>query len=228
MAELPFHLKRFEPVKGALDTLRYLSEAGDELLDADDLIDLLEISERAFNKSIRRLVTLGYVQMTPEGYYQLTNNGQKSVVELAEYDAAMGGSTPVKTSSKIQRRLVVAVPRSLVAREPASLHIGFHPDGSSRLSSPANVVLRVDALHAEVVGGNDDMMQLGNDAASTTLSLTAGTYDQVRIRVQVLQLSSAGDDVSKCGGLYVDLDVSASGEAGQMTAFSANIELDPA
>jgi len=229
MAELPFHLKRFEPVKGALDTLRYLAEAGDEYPDADDLIDELGISERAFNKAIRRLVTLGYVQMSADGLYQLTHNGEKSVVELAEYDAAAGGGAPVTTSSnKIQRRLVLAVPRTLVARETAPLHIGFHPDDGNSLSSPANLVLRVDAINAEVEGGNDDMLQLGNDSAAAQLSVTASTYDQARIRVQILQLSSAGDDVSKSGGLYVDLDVLSSGEPGQMTAFGATIELDPA
>lgn len=227
MAELPFHLKRFEPVKGALDILRYLGEAGDELPDADDLIDELGLSDRAFSKAIRRLVTLSYVQMSPEGLYSLTPNGEKSIVELQAYDEENDGGGGRSHNRKIQRRLLVAVPRTLIAKQPAPLIVGFHPDESSSLAAPADVVLRVDALHGELDNPNDEMVRLDNAALSQELTLTAGTYDQVRVRVQVMQLAPGGDDVSKCGGMYVDVDVEVAGELGQMTAYGANIELDP-
>jgi len=227
MAEMPFHLKRFVPVKGALDILRYLGAVGDELPDADDLIDEIGLSDRAFSKAIRRLVTLSYVQMSPDGLYSLTPNGEKSIVELRAFDEANDGSSPAPKQGKIQRRLLVALPRTLVAKQSAPLLVGFHPADEGGLAAPADLVLRVDAIHGELSNSNDEMVRLDNAAFSQDLAITAGTHKQVRVRVQVMQLSPNGDDVNKCGGMYVDVDVESAGEPGQMTAYGAVVELDP-
>ena len=35
-----------------------------------------------------------------------------------------------------------------------------------------------------------------------------------------------GEDISDCGGMYVDVNVQASGQAGSLVAYSAGLELD--
>jgi hypothetical protein len=57
--ELPYHLRTLEPLTGALDIMRALRQEPDMLAAVDTLLDQLELSERAFGKAIRRLVTQG-------------------------------------------------------------------------------------------------------------------------------------------------------------------------
>ena len=90
MAELPFHLKTLEPLKGALDILRFFGVIDSATADADAIKDALGLSDRALPKAIRRLVTKQYIVMEGDMMYRLTEKGQQAVEELSEYDGATG------------------------------------------------------------------------------------------------------------------------------------------
>jgi hypothetical protein len=75
----------------ALDIIRYLATTT-QGADVDEIIQGTGLSERAFGKAIRRLVTRYYVQMPSQGYYVLTNNGKEAAEVILEYD---GGIPPV-------------------------------------------------------------------------------------------------------------------------------------
>ena len=90
MAELPFHLKTLEPLKGALDILRFFGVIDSPTADADSIKDALGLSDRAMPKAIRRLVTKQYIVMEGDMVYRLTEKGHQAVEELNEYDGATG------------------------------------------------------------------------------------------------------------------------------------------
>ena len=58
MAELPFHLKTLEPLRGALDILRFFGVIDSPTADAEAIKDTLGLSDRAMPKAIRRLVQI--------------------------------------------------------------------------------------------------------------------------------------------------------------------------
>lgn len=228
MVELPYHLKRFEPLPSALDILRFLGTCEEYTADIDEICDGLDISERRFGKAIRRVVTNGYVEMTEEQVYRLTRKGTEAIVELAEYDKH-APSRPVQdvTDSKIARRLIVALPPLLAAGRPANCFVGFHPDPQNRLETPADVVLRISAINGALGSEGDEIIKLDNGQAHRHIALTPGQQTPLRLRVQVFQLDSTGEDITNCGGLYVDVDVTGGEAPADMVAYGTDVYLDP-
>ena len=87
---LPADLQKLPPQ--ALDVLRILDgrEGG---LDTEAILSGTGLSERAFGKAIRRLVTRYYVAMPRDGVYALTKTGRVAVEEIHAYDrVAPGGN----------------------------------------------------------------------------------------------------------------------------------------
>jgi len=123
--ELPFHLKTLPPE--ALDVIRYFTSAGDtETADIDSICEGTGLSERGFSKAIKRLVTKGYAQMESGRVYRLTTQGISAAQELAEYDE--NAPEEVDSGSAYEtysRRLLLAVPRSLVANQSTNVYVGF-------------------------------------------------------------------------------------------------------
>jgi hypothetical protein len=80
---LPADLQKLPPQ--ALDVLRILDgrESG---LDTEAILSGTGLSERAFGKAIRRLVTRYYVTMPRDGVYALTKTGRVAVEEIHAYD----------------------------------------------------------------------------------------------------------------------------------------------
>lgn len=223
MTELPLHLKQLQPLPSALDIIRFLNDQPEVTADLDVICDGLDISERRFRKAMRRLVTTGYAQMRSDFVYQLTQKGQLAAEELAEHDSK-SPLADTDNGQKIQRQVVLAIPRTLVAGRETQIHIGFPADPEKRFNPPADVVLRVSGTYADI--NADEMIQLGNDVARQSLKLTPDWYDQVRLKVEVFQLSPSGDDVSRCGGMYVDVDVTPDGDEGGWVAYSTDVEFD--
>ena len=225
MPELSIELKRLETLRGAFDIIRYLAES-DEPTGADDICDDLDMSDRRFGKAIKRLVTRSYVQMNSDYEYFLTQNGISAAEELAAFDAA-GGAGEVVNANKIMRRLLVALPRQLTAGQTTNMYLGVEADADNGLASPTDIVLRVSTVHALLSGSDDEIMQLSNDGLSQTLHLTPEMYTQVRVKVQVFQIAPNGEDITMCGGMYVDVDVDSENSQNGMIAYASEIALDP-
>jgi hypothetical protein len=204
VAELPLHLKQLEALPSALDILRYLATAPDNAAYSDTIADDLNISETRCGKALRRLVTNQYVVMRSDRVYELGRKGAVAAQELAEYDAtAPKGGLP---AGKLPRELVVALPRQLVSGQATDVLVGFAPYYGDGFNTPTDVIVRFDALYA-TLSSRDEMLKLDNGAYRQTLTITPQAHDQLRLKVQVFQLSEDGEDLTDCGGMYVDVDV---------------------
>lgn len=226
--ELPFHLKTLEPLPGALDIIRYLGGLEDQIADADEICDELELSERGFSKAIRRLVTKGYVAMDGDQVYRLTEQGAQAAQELGAFYAVTGSIRTENTGPKrVSRRLVLALPGTLVASTPAEVHVGFHEaDLGHLLTTPAQVVLRLSVLNGQLEHAEDVVLNVSNMPVRQSYKVIPGPFTRLRLRIQVFQINPDTDDVEKSGGLYVDMDVVPSAAAGQsMVAYGADLHL---
>lgn len=225
MIELSAELKKIETLPGAFDIIRYLGALNDPSAFAEQIMGDLDMSERRFNKAIRRLVTTGYVQMGAPQEYRLTDDGTEAAEELSHYDQQAPGERPISNIyGKVRRRMVVALPRMLVAGQPANMHIGFHPD-SERSAAETQLVLRFTALNAQL-SKNDELVDLDQGAAQCTIQILPSAESQMRVRVQVFQLDPSGVDIRLCGGMYVDIDVASNGGQTGLVAYGADIYLD--
>jgi predicted transcriptional regulator len=226
--ELPYHLKTLEPLTGALDILRFLRNEPDMLAPVDTLLDSLELSERAFGKAIRRLVTQGYVQMDAEAVYRLTDNGRRAADELVTYETTMGESATgvhSMTDSAITGRVVLAIPEVLTDAKPVEMYVGAALDSDSSLQGATDVLVRISALNAEPGHTQDAVLTLLDQPVRHTFTITPQGYDKVRVRVQVYQLLGEGEEVVPCGGFHADLPVTTSGADGRRVAFGSPIAL---
>ena len=226
--ELPYHLKTLEPLTGALDILRFLRNEADMLAPVDTLLDSLELSERAFGKAIRRLVTQGYVQMDAEAVYRLTDNGRRAADELLEYETSIGESA---TSSHLLKnygitgRIVLAIPEVLTDAKPVELYVGAALDSDSSLQAAADVLVRLSALNAEPGHTQDAVLTLLDQPVRHTFTITPQGFNKVRVRVQVYQMLGDGEEILPCGGFYADLPVTTAGADGRRIAFGSPIAL---
>lgn len=230
MAQLSFELQTLEPLTGAFDIIRYFGTLGDPMANADDIQSALDLSDRSFDKAIRRLVTKDYLQMGGNRAYRLTEKGQNAVQELAAYDAespAKGTGATVDTES-LARRLVVALPQTLITGRPAEVIVGFHPSSDGQdLPHPADMVVRLSTVNGEPHTPEDAILELGNESVQHSFQVIAGSPNAMRVRVQVFQLGPNPDDISVSGGVYVDVGVAPSGAPGKLAAFGGSINVTP-
>jgi DNA-binding MarR family transcriptional regulator len=228
--ELPYHLQTLAPLSGALDILRFLGDLDAPSADADEICDALSLTDRTFGKAIRRLVTKGYVQMDGELIYRLSNQGREAVEILREYDEE-NPQTETRTrgqASTVTRRLIVAVPPTLLSGTPNTIAIGL--DGATDeetgvLYSPADMVVRVSVLNGEPTKPQEAVLKLSNYPVKHAFSVTPGAYQQMRVRVQVFQLGPNPDDINVSGGLYVDTGISQNGTIGSPVAYGSDIQI---
>lgn len=229
MDELPFELKKLEPLSGALDTLRFLGEIDALTADADEICDALDMSNIRFGKAIRRLVTQGYVQMDGVSTYRLTEKGREATDTLAEYDEAHPDGDEEDDDEafvSVLRRLVIAMPEKLAARKPNAVIVGLEGQtGDSDLTVPADMVLRLSVVNGEPATPQEAVVTLENDAVQHVFSVMPDAYQQVRVRVQVFQLGPNPDDINISGGVYVDADVTGDSAQSQQNfvAYGGNI-----
>jgi DNA-binding MarR family transcriptional regulator len=227
--ELPYHLKTLEPLPSALDIIRFLGEL-EAPADVDEICEGLDISERRFSKAIRRLVTKGYVAMDGDMIYRLTDQGHEAVENLAAYDEANPDAARGQSSSEgssITRRLLIALPRELTAEQVTTIVVGL--DGADEenqvLQNSADMVVRLSVINGEPSRPQEEIVELGNQPVKKVFSIIPGAFDQVRVRVQVFQLGPNPDDINVAGGLYVDADVTRSGDTGGFIAYGADINV---
>lgn len=224
--ELPFHLQTLEPLPGALDIIRFLGALDEPHADVEAICETLDMSDRRFNKAIRRLVTKGYVQMVGDMTYTLTRDGRAAAVTLAEYDglhpaaaAPAASAAPGETSA----RLVVAVPQVMAAQRPNKVIVGIDGGG---ISTAGELVVRLSVLNGDPFQPVDAVFALDGEPVQYVYTVTPDAYDQVRIRVEVYQLGPNADDISVSGGLYVDAGVSGSTvNSAPMVAYGSDIKV---
>jgi len=223
MAEtLPVYLQQLEPLTGALDIIRYLNRSG--VSDGITVADDLGLSERSFDKAKRRLVTNGYIAARSDGILELTQKGINSARELASYDAS--GPTNTRGPAKVERKVLVALPRTLAPNTATPLYLGVDADSSGRMQNETDLVFRLSTLNAKLNVKEDQIVRVGGGAARHALEMTAEDYDQVRLRVEVFQLSEDGEDIQSCGGLYMDVDVQHGAAVNGYVAYAALLEFD--
>lgn len=214
--ELPFHLQTLPPE--ALDVLRFFHEAGEES-DVESICAGTGLSDRGFSKAIKRLVTKGYAAMVEVGIYRLTDNGVTVAGELAEYDANAPAHTEEDDTPTIQRRLVLAAPRTLPAGQPATVLVGF-----DRADVGGDIVLQLSMLHGTVNGKRKDTFTLDTEPAHTQFTVTAESgRRKARLKVEVFQLGPNPDDINEAGGMYVDVDIATS--AAELVAYATEVPI---
>lgn len=218
--ELPLELQQLEPVAGAFEILTYLWSKPSGASD-DTIMEDLDMSARRFDKAKRRLVTRSYIQMRSDYVYELTARGRESAEIIAEYQSAGGGN--VSSGSKIQREVVLAIPRNLIAGQSAPLKVGFEPLEGFRTS--ADIVVRLSALYADL-GEWNEMLRLSEDALVVETSITPQHFNQVRLTLEVMQFSEDGESITECGGMFVDVAVLDKGDTGSLIAYGTSMEFD--
>jgi hypothetical protein len=220
MAELPIDLIQLQPVRGALDILRYLYKQNDYAADGDDIMDDLGLSSRGWDKAKRRLVTRSYIQMRSDYIYELTSKGVESAETLKAYDAGGGADDD---DDKIHRQLVIALPRNLVLGKTSPMKVGI--EANSDMDEDASLVMRLSAIHADV-GEWNEMITMGSDALILDTTVKPHPFHQIRLKIEVYQFSPSGDDLSQCGGMYVDVAVLETGDPGEMIGYAVDLEFD--
>jgi predicted transcriptional regulator len=225
--DLPFHLKALPPE--ALDVLRYFGKLNDPVAHAMKITDEVGLSDRTFGKVIRRLVTKGYLQMDGDQAYRLSESGMDAVDDLAEYDEAFPADRTKRQApveEKVTRKMVVVVPKTLQSGVAATFHVGFYPAAYEHsLDDAAEVVLRVNLVNAEPSRPQEASLELENEAVSKSFTITAGTLNKARIKVQAFQLGPNPDDIAVAGGMYVDLDVVGSATNVPFAAYTSDISI---
>lgn len=232
-AELPFHLKTIEPLRGALDIIRFLDSISEPTADVDTICDTLDLSDRSFSKAIRRLVTKGYVVMEGEMIYRLTEQGNDAAKELHRYDEATGGGLGAMVSSigsntinKVGRRFIMALPAQLVAGKPADLHVGVREASNGNINGTTEMVARVEVINGTPDSPEDLLFSLGDASIKQIMQITPSGYTEVRIRVKVFQLGDNPGEIHDAGGMYVDIPVTTQGSnQAPLTAFGTDIQI---
>lgn len=230
MTEMPLSLQTL-PVE-ALDILRYFGATGATSAHADDIIEGTQLTDRGFGKGVRRLVTRNYLSMSGEQRYRLTEQGQRAIESLQEYE----GTQPVGAGAQaappepvfIRRRLVLAAPKTLLAGQPTNVFVGVDDaHGEELLHDPQTLLIRLSTLNGDPAEPQESSLVLSNRNARQVFEITPGYYTQVRVRVQVFQFQPDEIEVEPCGGLYVDLPVTDENDAADNTlsAYGADIIL---
>lgn len=226
MMELPYHLRTLPP--DALDVIRYFWSIDHTTATVDEICENVGLSERGFGKVIRRLVTKGYIVMDGNQIYRLTEQGHAAAEELASYDAVapVDDDEDEDEAERIPRRLVVVVPRLALAQEPARVVVGF--TSGTGLSAPVELVTRLSVVHGEPSAPQEATFEVADQAVKKDFWFTPGRYTQARIRVQVFQLGPNPDDIVVCGGMYADIDVTASPDAAspELIAYGSDIVIE--
>jgi DNA-binding MarR family transcriptional regulator len=234
--ELPFYLKTLEPLPGALDILRYFGMINAQTADADDIFQHLDISDRSFNKALRRLVTKGFVQMDGDMVYRLTDQGQRAVAELSSYQ---GDFDPASQSEILEaedepqrrqllRRMVLVLPEPLIAEQMVRGFVGFHPAApSEEADDTVEMVVRVSIVNGQPQTPQDLLFSLDDSAAQQLVEIEPGRYTHIRLRLEAFQLSDDPGEIFEAGGMYVDVPVTAGDDSdNRLAAFGIDITIN--
>lgn len=223
MLDLPSHLRAMPP--SAVDVIRYLAKLDLKRAGVDDICEEVGLSERGFGKAIRSLVTKGYVVMDGDQIYRLTDQGGNVAEEIKIYfDDEDADEDEGEDSVQYTRRLVLVMPRQLVANQPAHVMVGFHPLSAQKTA--AEIVTRLSIINGEPDAPQEATFDLTGAAAKQDFLITPGPYSRARVKVEVFQMGPNPGDIAVAGGLYVDADIAASGNSGELVAYGADVIIE--
>lgn len=222
MMDLPSHLRALPP--SAVDVIRYLNKLDMKMAGVEDICEEVGLSERGFGKAIRSLVTKGYVVMDGDQIYRLTDQGSDVAEEIDLYFGDEAILEDMTENETFTRRLVLVMPGVLVANQAARVIVGFHPLAEQKTT--AEVVVRVSVINGEPENPQEAIFDLTGAASWQDFLITPGAYSQVRVKAEAYQLGANPGDAAAAGGLYIDADVIARGEAGALAAYGADITIE--
>ncbi len=186
--DFDYQLKTLPPE--ALEVIRFYSTRETAIAHANEITRATNLSERAFGRAIRRLVTRGYLNMDGEGRYRLTDLGRRAVEAFAatddgtDYAAEVVDSEDTGSFTPIASEPVPTV--SLPDDEsdtqdfaPAPVTPPSPPLIESRTSNRRLIV----ALPQMLVAGQAVMVQVGFDGATVSSGAEA---PQLLVRLSVL------------------------------------------
>ncbi|GAB4572714.1 MAG: hypothetical protein Kow0077_12930 [Anaerolineae bacterium] len=161
---LPYELTTFP--KGAIEIIRFLGEQDGYAAFDEDILAATDLSERAYGKAIRRLVTREYIEMQFDGSYTLTETGIEAAEAIAAYDAEAGFDDEAVIEGEeeafielleINRPVTVVYPRLLAAGQPA--YVFLRVDGAANaedaLPVPVDLLFEVQDSSARGDGELD-------------------------------------------------------------------------
>jgi hypothetical protein len=221
MMELPSHLKALPP--GALEMIQYLSQADEQTASREAICADLDITERGFGKIIRRLVTKSYVIMDGDQLYRLTDQGSTVAEEIAGVDLGAESDDSGEGGTSWTRHIVLVLPEPLQAGTPAHVILGF--ESQPEQDGSAEIVARLSVINGEPDTPQEAIFELDEAAAQQDFLVTAGSFTQARLKVEIYQIGPNEGDISVAGGMYVDVPVSSAAQ-GSLAAYGADIMVE--
>ena len=125
----------------------------------------------------------------------------------------------------ITGRVVMSVPEAVEPEAPAKVVVGTALDSDSSLPSPVDLIIRISTVNAQVDSTQDAVLTLAVVPVHHTFTVKPSRKSKLRVRVNVYQLMSDGEDVLPCGGFYVDLPVKAGADMERRVAYGSAIAL---
>lgn len=198
---LPFELTTFP--KGAVEIIRYLALQDSYAAFDDDIMDATGLSDRAYGKAIRRLVTKEYIELQYEGSYALTEIGVEAAEAVAahdeetQYEAAMDDDDFVVEEEFIEivetlRNVLVVYPRTLGAGQPAYLFLRVVDTPGDALPVPVDVVFELRGGDVQVMPEQSDTaISETGAAAPVRFEVTPGAAGRYPVTITALQVTKA-------------------------------------
>jgi predicted transcriptional regulator len=221
--ELPHDLKILP--SQAVDIIHFLAQLPDGHADAETICDGANLSDRAFGKAIRRLVTRKYLRMDMGGDYHLTPEGRKAAKLLTQIeDEQTTAAQQDAAANTTPRRLTVVMPKTVGAGAPAELFAGIdRPDAGPAAHRPTALVLRFEGVNCDITPPEHTIQVPADSAAEpATFTLTPAQAGKGRVRVRAYQVIRM-DEVEEVGGMYFDFQA---GDAGSADLQAISIDLD--
>lgn len=207
-----------------MPVIRYL--AGRDQAEANEIAGETGLSERAFGKAIRALITRRLAEMTAPGRYRLSARGREALA-LVDPDGATDGppeqarrAAPVPT----ERRLSVLVAQEWVRHLPAKLMVGFDAPAARAPGEAQRLALRVRARGC-LVEPSEHALDVPPYRAAGPVQFRLTPHEGRTIRVEI----EVHRDGARLGGLFFEVPVSElpTPRSAQFHALGAPVPLRP-
>lgn len=195
-------LQRLPPQ--ALPVIRYL--AGRERAGASEITGETGLSDRAFGKAIRALITRRLAEMPSPGVYRLSERGREALAAVepdGARDQAPESEQGAAPEAATARRLSVLVAQEWVRHLPAKLMVGFDASHDHATGATRRLTLRVQAQGC-VVEPPEHVLELPPHRAAGPVQFRLTPHEGRAVRVQI----EVFHDAVLLGGLFFEVPVS--------------------
>lgn len=232
---LPFELTTFP--RGAVEIIRYLAAQDSYAAFDDDIMDATGLSDRAYGKAIRRLVTKEYIDLQYEGTYALTEVGVEAAEAIAAHDdearseAAMDDDNLLVEEEVIAvvetpRRVLVVYPRMLAVGQPAYLFLRVVDTPGDAMPFPVDVVFELGGPDVQVMPDqNDTAIPEASAADPVRFEVTLDEAGTRPVTIAALQVTKA--ELLPVGEFTLDLTAADGGQPGRFQQTTFDMVLQP-